>query len=78
KKIIHFFQEIEHTAAAIFIVGDIFDFWFEYKKAVPKYYTRLLGKLASLTDNNIPVYVFSGNHDMWMSGYFEEELNIPV
>lgn len=78
KKIIHFFQEIEHTAAAIFIVGDIFDFWFEYKKVVPKYYTRLLGKLASLTDNNIPVYVFSGNHDMWMSGYFEEELNIPV
>ncbi len=78
KKIIRFFQEIEHTAAAIFIVGDIFDFWFEYKKVVPKYYTRLLGKLASLTDNNIPVYVFSGNHDMWMSGYFEEELNIPV
>lgn len=78
KKIIRFLHEIEDTAAAIFIVGDIFDFWFEYKKAVPKYYTRLLGTLASLTDNNIPVYVFSGNHDMWMSGYFEEELNIPV
>ena len=78
KKIIRFLHEIEPTAAAIFIVGDIFDFWFEYKKAVPKYYTRLLGTLASLTDYNIPVYVFSGNHDMWMSGYFEEELNIPV
>ncbi|MBX9734826.1 MAG: UDP-2,3-diacylglucosamine diphosphatase [Chitinophagaceae bacterium] len=78
KKIVRFLDEIADTAAAIFIVGDIFDFWFEYKRAVPKYYTRLLGKLASLTDNNIPVYVFSGNHDMWMSGYFEEELNIPV
>jgi UDP-2,3-diacylglucosamine hydrolase len=78
KKIVRFLDEISDTAAAIFIVGDIFDFWFEYKRAVPKYYTRLLGKLASLTDNDIPVYVFSGNHDMWMSGYFEEELNIPV
>jgi UDP-2,3-diacylglucosamine hydrolase len=78
KKVVQFLTEIETTAAAIFIVGDIFDFWYEYKKAVPKYYVRLLGKLASLTDNGIPIYVFSGNHDMWMSGYFEEELNIPV
>lgn len=78
KKIIHFLDDIRPTAAAIFIVGDIFDFWFEYKKVVPKNFVRLLGKLAQLTDAGIPVYVFSGNHDMWMRGYFEQELNIPV
>jgi len=78
KKIVSFLTQIQTTAAAIFIVGDMFDFWYEYKKVVPKGYTRLLGKLAELTDNQIPVYFFVGNHDMWMSGYFEQELNIPV
>ena len=78
KKIIRFLDEIRATAAAIFIVGDIFDFWYEYQKVVPKGYVRLLGKLAELTDAGIPVHVFVGNHDMWMSGYFENELNIPV
>jgi UDP-2,3-diacylglucosamine hydrolase len=78
KKIIRFLEEIKNSAEAIFIVGDIFDFWFEYKKAVPKGFVRLLGKLAELKDAGIAVHVFTGNHDMWMSGYFEEELNIPV
>jgi len=59
-------------------VGDLFDFWFEYRTVVPKGYVRILGKLAELTDNQIPVHFFVGNHDMWMSGYFEIELNIPV
>lgn len=78
KKIVAFLSEIETNAAAIFIVGDMFDFWFEYKQVVPKGYVRLLGKLASITDRGIPVYFFIGNHDMWMRGYFEKELNIPV
>ena len=78
KKLVHFLDSIKHKAAAICIVGDIFDFWFEYKKAIPKGYTRLLGKLAEISDAGIPIVVFTGNHDMWMSGYFEEELNITV
>lgn len=78
KKIVAFLRSIQATAAAIFIVGDMFDFWYEYKKVVPKGYTRLLGKLAEITDGGVPVYFFVGNHDMWMSGYFEQELNIKV
>ena len=78
KRITAFLDEIKKDAATIFIVGDLFDFWFEYKKVVPKGYVRILGKLAELTDSGIPVYFFVGNHDMWMTGYFEKELNIPV
>ncbi len=78
KKIVSFLNSIQNNASQIFIVGDMFDFWFEYKTAVPKGYVRLLGKLAELTDKGIPIHFFVGNHDMWMSGYFEKELNIPV
>lgn len=78
KKVVAFLEQIRHNAAEIFIVGDIFDFWYEYRKVVPKSYTRLLGKLAELSDSGIRIHVFVGNHDMWMSGYFEEEFNIPV
>jgi len=73
-----FLDSIKATAAEILIVGDMFDFWFEYKTTVPKGYVRLLGKLAELTDAGIKIHFFVGNHDMWMSGYFEQELNIPV
>ena len=78
KKVVNFLESIRYDASAIFIVGDIFDFWYEYKTVVPKGYTRLLGKLAEITDSGIPMHFFVGNHDMWMSGYFEKELNIPV
>lgn len=78
KRIVRFLSSIQQDAAAIFIVGDLFDFWYEYKTVVPKGYIRILGKLAEITDSGIPIYFFTGNHDMWMSGYFEEELNIPV
>lgn len=78
KKIVHFLESIKNNCAEIFILGDIFDFWFEYKNVVPKGYTRLLGKLAEITDSGIPVHLFIGNHDMWMKSYFREELNIPV
>jgi UDP-2,3-diacylglucosamine hydrolase len=78
KKVIQFLNTIQPTAAAIFIVGDLFDFWYEYRKVVPKGYVRILGKLAELTDAGIPVHFFVGNHDMWMKDYFQTELNIPV
>ncbi|HMO31585.1 MAG TPA: UDP-2,3-diacylglucosamine diphosphatase [Lacibacter sp.] len=78
KKIVAFLESIRHEAAVIFIVGDLFDFWYEYRKVVPKGFVRILGKLAELTDAGIPVHFFVGNHDMWMKDYFQTELNIPV
>ncbi|EGV43225.1 UDP-2,3-diacylglucosamine diphosphatase [Bizionia argentinensis JUB59] len=78
QKFVAWLDEVKEDAAAIFLMGDLFDFWFEYKTVVPKGFTRTLGKLAEITDSGIPVYFFVGNHDLWMDGYFEEELNIPV
>lgn len=78
KKFVNWLDSISKDAEAIFLLGDLFDFWFEYKTVVPKGFTRTLGKLAELTDSGIPIYYFVGNHDLWMQGYFEEELNIPV
>lgn len=78
KAVVAFLESVRHDAGRIIIAGDIFDFWFEYKKAIPRGFTRLLGKLAELTDSGIPVEVFVGNHDMWMRDYFQQELNIPV
>jgi UDP-2,3-diacylglucosamine hydrolase len=76
--IVRWLDGIAQDAHHIFLVGDIFDFWFEYKEVIPKGYIRLLGKLAELADRGVGITVFIGNHDMWMNGYFEEELNIPV
>ena len=78
KLIVQFLDEIKDKAAEIFLVGDMFDFWYEYRKVVPKGYVRLLGKLAELSDAGIPMHFFVGNHDMWMKDYFLKELNIPV
>lgn len=78
KLIVRFLDEIKNEAAEIFLAGDMFDFWYEYKNVVPKGYTRLLGKLATLTDEGIIIHFFAGNHDMWMRDYFQKELNIPV
>ncbi|MDE1191891.1 MAG: UDP-2,3-diacylglucosamine diphosphatase [Arachidicoccus sp.] len=78
KKIISFLNNIQPTASEIFVVGDMFDFWYEYKKVVPKYFVRLLGKLGELSDAGIKTHFFIGNHDMWMNGYFEKELNITT
>jgi UDP-2,3-diacylglucosamine hydrolase len=78
KRIVAFLNEIKDKAHTIFIMGDLFDFWFEYKKVVPKGYVRILGKLAELTDSGIAIHFFVGNHDMWMNDYFQKELNIPV
>ncbi|NNE33217.1 MAG: UDP-2,3-diacylglucosamine diphosphatase [Winogradskyella sp.] len=78
KKFVAWLDEIKEDAAAIFLLGDLFDFWFEYKTVIPKGFTRTLGKLAEIADSGIPIHYFVGNHDLWMNGYFEEELGIPV
>jgi UDP-2,3-diacylglucosamine hydrolase len=78
RKFVNWLNLVKKDAAAIILLGDLFDFWFEYKTVVPKGFVRTLGKLAEITDAGIPVYFFTGNHDLWMNGYFEEELNIPV
>ena len=78
KKICAWLSSIQHDAAEIYLVGDIFDFWYEYRYTVPKGTTRLLGKIAELTDAGIPVHFFTGNHDLWMKDYFTEELNVTV
>jgi UDP-2,3-diacylglucosamine hydrolase len=76
--IVRFLDEIKREAGAVFIVGDMFDFWYEYKYVAPRGFVRLLGKIAELTDSGIPVHFFVGNHDMWMNDYFGKELNVPV
>jgi UDP-2,3-diacylglucosamine hydrolase len=78
RHIIQWLNEIKEEAHSIYLLGDIFDFWFEYKYTIPKGYVRLLGKLAELQDAGIPVILFTGNHDMWMFDYFPKELGIPV
>ena len=78
KRIVRFLDSIKENAGEIFIVGDMFDFWFEYSTVVPKGYSRIFGKLAELTDSGIRIHFFVGNHDMWMRDYFQKEFNIPV
>lgn len=71
-------NEVQKDAAAVFLLGDLFDFWFEYKTVVPKGFVRILGKLAEISDSGIPIYFFVGNHDLWMKDYFKTELGIKV
>ena len=78
QKFIRWLDEVKQDAEAIFLLGDLFDFWFEYKTVVPKGFVRVLGKLAEIKDSGIPIYFFVGNHDLWMNDYFETELNIQV
>jgi UDP-2,3-diacylglucosamine hydrolase len=78
RTIIRWLDSIKDEADAIYLLGDVFDFWFEYRTVVPKGYIRLQGKLAELTDSGIPIYFFTGNHDMWIFKYFKEELGIET
>ena len=78
QKFVAWLDTIKNDAEVIFLLGDLFDFWFEYKKAVPKGFVRVLGKLAELRDSGIQIHFFVGNHDLWMRDYFESELNIPT
>ena len=77
-KIIKWLNTIESSASDIYLVGDIFDFWFEHRYTVPKGNIRFLGKIANLIDNGIKVHIFTGNHDMWMFNYLEEEFNLII
>ena len=78
KQFVVWLDTIKADAAAIYLMGDLFDLWIEYKRVVPKGFVRVLGKLAELADSGIPIHFFVGNHDMWMQDYFETELGIPV
>lgn len=78
KKIVRWLTEIQNEAAAIFLLGDLFDFWFEYEKVIPKGFVRFIAKISDLRDQGIPIFFFTGNHDLWMRDYFTVELDIPV
>ena len=77
-KFIRWMDSVKKDAQVLFLMGDLFDFWHEWKHVVPKGYIRVLGKIAELKDSGIDIYFFVGNHDLWMKNYFEEELGVPV
>ena len=76
RRLVRFLDNIKEKAAAVYLLGDMFDFWYEWKYTVPKGYTRFLGKLSELTDIGVEVHYFTGNHDIWMYGYLEEECGV--
>jgi UDP-2,3-diacylglucosamine hydrolase len=76
KLFVKWLDEIKNDALEIYLLGDIFDFWYEYKKVAPRGFVRLLGKIAELTDAGIPVHFFTGNHDVWIFDYLPSEINI--
>jgi UDP-2,3-diacylglucosamine hydrolase len=78
KKIVKWLDEIKVDAQEIYLVGDIFDFWFEYKTVIPRGFVRLQGKIAELTDSGIPIHLFTGNHDMWIFDYLPKELGVTL
>lgn len=78
KKFIAWLDEIKHDATALFLLGDLFDLWMEYKTVVPKGFVRVLGKLAEISDSGIPIHFFVGNHDLWVRDYFQKEFNWKV
>jgi UDP-2,3-diacylglucosamine hydrolase len=78
QKLIRFLQSIEQDAQAVFLVGDTFDFWFEYQHVVPKYFVRFFAKLIDLKEKGIEVYVFTGNHDLWLNDYLQKEIGATI
>jgi len=78
KRIVAWLDSIRHDCEELYLLGDVFDFWFEYKTVAPRGFVRLLGKLAEFTDAGIPVYYFTGNHDMWVFDYLPKELNVKI
>lgn len=76
--LVRWLDQVSANAAEIYLLGDIFDFWFEYKSVAPKGYVRLLGKLADIVDSGIPITLFTGNHDMWMFDYLEKEVGVTI
>ena len=78
KKLIRWLDMVQQDAEAIYLMGDLFDFWFEYKNVVPKGYTRLFSKLAEITEKGIPVHFFKGNHDFWAFDYLHAESVVTI
>ncbi len=78
KLIVQWMDEMKADMNALYLVGDVFDFWFDYKKVVPRGFIRILGKLAELKDRGVEIYYFTGNHDLWMFDYLQKELSIPI
>nr|MBP7472548.1 UDP-2,3-diacylglucosamine diphosphatase [Prevotella sp.] len=78
RRLVRFLDTIKDKASAIYLLGDMFDFWYEYKYVVPKGFTRFLGKLSELTDNGVEVHFFTGNHDIWAYDYLEKECGVIV
>lgn len=78
KKLVQWLIKVREDAEEIFLMGDLFDFWFEYKTVVPRGYTRMLGMLAEIADTGIPVHLFRGNHDMWALSYLQEEIGLQL
>lgn len=78
RRLVHFLDSIKHKAGAIYMLGDMFDFWHEYKTVVPRGFTRFLGKISELTDLGIEVHYFTGNHDLWMTDYLVEECSVVL
>ncbi len=78
RMVVDWLEEIGKDADAIFLVGDLFDFWFEYRRAVPRGHLRFLGALAQLRDKGVELEIFTGNHDMWMFDYLEKELDLKI
>jgi UDP-2,3-diacylglucosamine hydrolase len=76
KRFVRWLDSIKSNAEGIFLVGDVFDFWFEYKKVVPRGFVRTLGKIAEITDSGVPVHFFAGNHDLWVSDYLQSETGV--
>lgn len=78
RRLVRFLDEIKDKADAVYMLGDMFDFWYEYKYVVPKGYTRFLGKVSELTDSGVEVHYFTGNHDIWSYGYLERECGVKI
>ncbi|HEX5000988.1 MAG TPA: UDP-2,3-diacylglucosamine diphosphatase [Bacteroidia bacterium] len=78
KRIVRWLEMIKNEAAEIYLLGDVFDFWFEYKRVVPRGYVRLLGKLAELSDAGVKIHYFTGNHDMWVFDYLPAEIGMTL
>ena len=78
RRLVRFLDSIKHKADAVYLLGDLFDFWYEYRLVVPKGYTRLLGKLSELTDLGVEVHFFTGNHDLWVGDYLNRECGLII
>ena len=78
KKVVSWLESIVHDAKEIYLIGDVFDFWWEYKLVVPRGFTRFLGTASEITDSGIPIHFFTGNHDMWVGDYLSDECGMTI